>query len=308
MFKKLVTIANSSNPIEPSLSNSLLSASQQNFLKCVSIHYLHSLNPSFSPSFYSHQSFILPATDCSCWGHWQVACCPRIMYLPSCYPNSQNFQRGDQAPILQAFSLWVSMTPRFLHSPSVLLPVSFLCHMQLFLVQFLTLYASEFNLSSLHFAPGLNTSKVLETQELPVRIHTANNQKSNSVLSNKGGSLAYITDKSRSKVVFRAQRCHQGTSFFPSLCPAFHITSFFLQPLSLMLTKRQPHLRLESYKSWCPKWEKLIYSSFLSALRKYFFLEDPRKWYCTCPICPNFSHNYFWFSSFGLGNTMYRVT
>lgn len=57
IFKKRVTITNktnSSNPIEPSLPDSLLSASQQN-LKCTSTHCLHSLNPSFSPSVCSHQ-------------------------------------------------------------------------------------------------------------------------------------------------------------------------------------------------------------------------------------------------------------
>ena len=67
---------------------------------------------------------------------------------------------------------------------------------------------------------------MLVTSESSVRTHTANNQKSNSVLSNKGRLLVPITEKFRCKIVFVASATLSGISFQVSVPPPMLLASF----------------------------------------------------------------------------------
>lgn len=105
----------SSKPTEPSIPDSLLPASQQNFLKWVSIHCLHALAPSpLQPLFHFtlHRLLLLGSlTGC-------VLPFPRVMYLPSCYPNSQELSKGWPRPHSSSISSLGSATPHFPRSLS----------------------------------------------------------------------------------------------------------------------------------------------------------------------------------------------
>lgn len=188
----------SSKHTEPSIPDSLLPASRQNF--STGSYSLSPLSSPVSPSVHTYSSSTLPSTDCSCWGHWQAVCCPfqGSFICPPVTQTPRNSPRGDHSLILQAFPLW----DQWLHTCLVwICQFLFSLSCSSSLIQFLMLDASKLNV--LHFLLGLYISCVLMTQKSSVRIRTANNQKSNSVLSNKDGLLAYITAVQNEKHWFR---------------------------------------------------------------------------------------------------------
>lgn len=146
---------------------------------------MYSLSPLLTSfSLQSTLASLSSSTDRSGGGHWQAVCwhfqgsriCPHVTQA------LRNSPIGDHSLILKHFSPWEAMTPYPPHSPSVFLPVSSLSFVPLFLGSVSKVKMPQDLIFLLYiFSLGLRAIDMLITPGSSVRIHTASNQKSNSV-------------------------------------------------------------------------------------------------------------------------------
>lgn len=182
---------------------------------------------------------------------------PRGTYLPPCGPDSGILNEVTVPSLLKHFSLW---NPTSCHSSSLFLQVPFLlCCFSL--VQCLRLECLRMQSSFSTFSPWEKYYLCVRDSEVISWTQVASNQNSNSVSCNKGGRSAHVTEKSRSKVVFKAHRCHQGTVSCLNLCSAFPSLTCHLRAVSFMLTKWQQQFQTSHLPIRPSKMRKKIHLS-----------------------------------------------